>query len=108
MERVVAPWNWGSVNCVEVPLAATPGVFAVVDSLVRGGELRVLRWPSLCTAQCSFIGAAEPWLSLMTCFREGSGMFRPKRASKESRLRYVRRADMRAAPSPANGGSWKA
>lgn len=44
--------------------------------------------PSLCTAQCSswgVVGGREHWL--MYCTRLGSGMFRPKRDSKELRER---------------------
>jgi hypothetical protein len=106
-ETSVLPENWGSVMLI------VSGAGRVTESreallLVRPGMRGepALRWPSLWIAKCSLLGVvgrgAEP---LMFCLRVASGVLRPKRASKESRLRYVRRADMRAAPRPVVGGS---
>jgi len=53
----------------------------------RGEPARL--WPSLWMAKCSLPDVIVPernW-ALMFCCREGSGMFRPNRLSKESRLR---------------------
>lgn len=49
---------------------------------------RAFRNPSLCTAQCSSLGVVgERWAwEFMNGWRAGSGMFLPKRDSKELRL----------------------
>lgn len=72
----------------------------------ESGDLVVL-WPSLWIAQWDSDGVAGLWLSVMVCFLEASGVFLPNLDSKEFRLRYVRSADMRAAPNPVVGGSSK-
>lgn len=60
--------------------------------------------PSLWMAKCSFPGVNGRMDPLMFCLRDGSGVLRPNLDSKESRLRYVRSADMRAADRPVDGG----
>ena len=107
--RGVLPLNWGSVTVIVGDGRESIEEERSVALLVRAGRGEpALRWPSLWMAKCSFEGVpgrgAEP---LMFCRREGSGMLRPKRASKESRLRYVRRALILAAPKPVVGGSLK-
>jgi len=107
-EVEVAPWNWGSVNVpvLEVPTAEAPGVLTALELPdLDPGDL-VARCPSLCMAACICDGV-DGGLPLMVCRLEASGMFLPNLASKELRLRYVRSADMRAAPRPAVGGSEK-
>ncbi len=100
--------NWIGLLPGAAEGASVEGVGGVMlPCMLEGLAGRVVLWPSLCTAQCSFVGVEGRWSPLISCFREGSGMFLPNLDSKESRLLYVSSADMRAAPSPVTGGSSK-
>lgn len=109
--RGVVPWNWGSMTVFdwiwgwERERDSTELVRSLELFMreARRGEPACL-WPSLWMAKWSFEAARERIEPLMFCFRDGSGVLRPKRDSKESRLRYVRSADIRAAPRPVDGG----
>lgn len=80
-------------------------VVVVVALLLAVRDIVARLCPSLCSTQCSFDpGVTGRWLPLMVWCLDGSGVFRPKRDSKELRLRYVSRACIRAAPRPAAGG----
>lgn len=100
-------WNWGSAKSDEGVLV--PFVFVMFcalgmerELLGRDSEERVVLCPSLWIARWTSEGC---WFSLIVCLLDASGIFRPKRDSKESLLRYVSKADIRAAPRPAVGGS---
>jgi hypothetical protein len=70
-----------------------------------GGRARLC--PSLWIAQCSSEVVVGLKLSLIVWRLLASGAFLPNLDSKEFLDRYVRSADMRAAPKPAVGGSSK-
>lgn len=88
----VVPWNWGSMTVLGALLiggerdSTELEMSLVLLTRLKRGEPAFL-WPSLWMAKCSLEGVCGRNEPLMFCLRDGSGVLRPKRDSKESRLR---------------------